>query len=62
MQDVRFAVRALRAARIVTTVCSVAGARDWRQPAILSIGDALLLRPLPARDPSWLVLSRRARR
>jgi predicted permease len=56
MQDLRLAVRALLAAPGVTLIAIVSLALGiGANTAIFSIVDALLLRPLPVRDPGRLV-------
>ena len=57
MQDLRLAVRALRATPIVTAVAVLSLALAiGANTAIFSLVDSLLLRMLPVRDPARLVL------
>ena len=57
MQDLRLAVRALRATPIVTTVAILSLALGvGANTAIFSLVNSLLLRSLPVHDPSRLVL------
>jgi predicted permease len=57
MQDLRLAVRSLRATPVVTTVAVLSLALGiGANTAIFSILDSLLLKSLPVRDPSQLVV------
>jgi putative ABC transport system permease protein len=57
MQDLRLALRSLRATPIVTTVAILSLALGiGANTAIFSLVDSLLLRTLPAREPQRLVL------
>jgi putative ABC transport system permease protein len=57
MQDLRLAIRALRAAPVVTAVAILTlGLGIGANTAIFSLVNSLLLRPLPVRDPQRLVL------
>jgi predicted permease len=57
MQDLRFAIRSLRATPIVTAVAVVSLALGvGANTAIFSIVNGLLLRPLPVKDPDRLAL------
>src|SRR5437899_10357643 len=62
MQDLRLAVRALRATPIVTTFAILSLALGiGANTAIFSLVDSLLLRTLPVKDPGRLVLLRDSR-
>src|SRR3954467_14565741 len=57
MTDLRLAIRSLRATPIVTAVAILSLAlRIGATTAIFSLVNSLLLRPLPVRDPSRLVM------
>jgi hypothetical protein len=51
MQDLRLALRMLLKSPRFTAVAIAAGSGHWRQYAIFSVVNGVLLQPLPSRTP-----------